>query len=44
MLNIFIKTIPHKEHRYETVGDWITELWPAAKGKRKRLMSLRFLI
>ena len=21
-MNITIKTIPHKEHRYETVGDW----------------------
>jgi len=21
-MNIFIKTIPHKEQRYETVGDW----------------------
>jgi hypothetical protein len=21
-MNVFIKTIPHKEHRYETCGDW----------------------
>jgi hypothetical protein len=24
-MNICIKTIPHKEHRYETVGDWFYE-------------------
>lgn len=24
-MNVIIKTIPHRQHRYETVGDWWSE-------------------
>ena len=35
MLNINIKTIPHKEHRYPTLGDY----WRSADGKQEMRIS-----